>query len=64
MLRLFALFFRQGRCECHLSVWTLNVLGLDHFSSLPEFMNLKLFGKTILVVNIKFELLWGHPLSK
>ena len=24
--------------------------------SLPEFMNFKLFGKTILVVNVKFEL--------
>ena len=36
-------------------------LGLN---SLPEFMNFKLFGKTILVVNIKFELFLGHPLSK
>ena len=34
------------------------------FGSLSEFMNFKLFGKTILVVNIKFELFLGHPLSK
>ena len=27
--------------------------------SLPEFMNFQLFGKTILVVNIKFGLFWG-----
>ena len=33
-------------------------------SSLPEFMNFKLFGKTILVVNIKFGLFLGHPLSQ
>ena len=32
--------------------------------SLPQFMNFKLFGKTILVVNIKFGLFLGHPLSK
>ena len=32
-------------------------------SSLPEFMNFKPFWKTILVVNIKFGLSWGHPLS-
>ena len=33
--------------------------------SLAEtFMNFKLFGKTILVVNIKFGLFLGHPLSK
>ena len=32
--------------------------------SLPEFMNFKLFGKTILVVNIKFGLFWGHPLGQ
>ena len=31
---------------------------------LPEFMNFKLFGKTILVVIIKFELFLGHPLSQ
>ena len=36
----------------------------NHFAlllvvSLPEFMNCKLFGKTILVVNIKFELFVG-----
>ena len=29
--------------------------------SLPEFMNFKLFSKTILLVNIKFGLLLGHP---
>ena len=34
------------------------------YISLPEFMNFKLFGKTTLVVNIKFELFLGHPLSK
>ena len=35
------------------------------FGSLPEFMNLKLFGKTILVVNIKFELFWAiHSASE
>ena len=27
-------------------------------------MNFKLFGKTILVVNIKFGLVFGHPLSQ
>ena len=32
--------------------------------SLPQFMNFKLFGKTISVVDIKFGLFWGHPLSK
>ena len=30
--------------------------------SLPELMNFKLFGKTILVVNFKFGLVLGHPL--
>ena len=30
----------------------------------PEFMNFKLFGQTILVVNLKFEFFFGHPLSK
>ena len=35
-----------------------------HGSSLPEFMNFKLFGKTVLVVNIKFGLFLGHPLGK
>ena len=28
-------------------------------SSLPEFMNFKLFGKTSLVVNLKFGLFWA-----
>ena len=32
--------------------------------SLPEFMNINLFGKTILVVNKKFGLFVGHPLSQ
>ena len=33
--------------------------------SLPEFMNFKLFGKTILVVIIKFELFWAiHSASE
>ena len=32
--------------------------------SLPEFMNFKLVGKTILVVNIKFGPFLGHPLSQ
>ena len=35
-----------------------------HSSSLPEFMNFKLFGRTILVVQKKFGLFWGHPLSQ
>ena len=35
----------------------------SHFS-LPEFMNFQLFGKTMLVVNVKFGLFLGHPLSK
>ena len=34
-----------------------------HFLSY-EFMNFKLFGKTISVVNIKFGLFVGHPLSQ
>ena len=34
------------------------------WNSLPEFMNFKLFGKTILVVNIKFGLSLGHPLRQ
>ena len=34
------------------------------FASLPEFMNFKLVGKTILVENTKFERFLGHPLSK
>ena len=33
--------------------------GLNIWVSLPEFMNLKLFGKTILVVNIVF--FFGGP---
>ena len=36
-----------------------NSSGIAHF---PEFMNFKLFGKTILVVNIGLFL--GHPLSQ
>ena len=36
----------------------------DSVDSLPNFINLMLFGKTILVVNIKFELFLGHPLSE
>ena len=32
--------------------------------SLAEFMNFKLLVKTILVVNIKFGLFLGHPLSQ
>ena len=31
---------------------------------LPQFMSFKLFGKTVLMVNIKFGLFLGHPLSK
>ena len=39
-------------------------LGLNEFS-LPEFMNLKLFGKTILVVNIEFGFFWAiHSASE
>ena len=37
---------------------------LDLPFSLPELVDFKLFGKTILVVNIKFELFLGHPLSQ
>ena len=32
--------------------------------ALPEFMNFKLFGKTILVVDAKFGLFLGQPLSQ
>ena len=35
--------------------------GLDMFTSLPEFMNFKLFGKTILVANIKLGLFGATP---
>ena len=35
-----------------------------HANSLPDFMNFRLFGKTILVVNLKFGRFLGHPLSK
>ena len=41
-----------------------NVWGPKFQKPLPEFMNFKLFGKTILVVNKKFGLFWGHPLSR
>ena len=43
--------------------WPLS-LGFRGFTSLPEFMNFKLFGKTILVVNLKFRLFLGHPLRQ
>ena len=33
-------------------------------SSLAEFMNLKLFGRTILVETIKLGYFLGHPLSQ
>ena len=33
-------------------------------TSLPEFMNLKPFGKMILAVHVKFGLFLGHPLSQ
>ena len=39
-------------------------IGSVSFVSLPEFMNFNLFGKTILVVNVKFGLFLGHPLSQ
>ena len=42
---------------------TKSVLGLTNIS-LPEFMNFKLFGKTILVVNITCKLFLNHPLSQ
>ena len=32
--------------------------------SLPELMNFKLFGKTVLVENAKFGFFLGHPLSQ
>ena len=41
----------------------LKVIHLLLGHSLPEFMNFKLFGKTILVVIIKFQLFLGHPAS-
>ena len=44
-------------------VWYLAAAQI-HVVSLPEFMNFKLFGKIILVVNIKFGLFVGHPLSQ
>ena len=34
------------------------------YNSLPEFLDFKLFGKTILVVNRKFELFLAHQLRK
>ena len=37
---------------------------VEHQEQLPEFMNFKLFGKTILVVNVKFGLFLGHPRSQ
>ena len=40
------------------------LLVCSHITSLPEFMNFKLFGKTILVAITKFELLLGHPPSQ
>ena len=46
-----------------LAKWLVTLV-VTHLHSLPEFMNFKLFGKTILVVNIQFELFLGHPLSK
>ena len=45
-----------------LDLWKNNEL--RKWISLPEFMNLNLLGKTILVVNIKFGLCSGHPLSQ
>ena len=36
----------------------------DRRYSLPQFMSFKPFGKTVLVVNMKFGLFLGHPLSK
>ena len=38
--------------------------GSDSSFSLPEFLNFELFGRTILVANIKFVLFLGHPLSQ
>ena len=40
------------------------VVPLFRKQTLPEFMNFKLFGKTILVVNLKFRLFLGHPLRQ
>ena len=58
----------HGKCtwKVHLGIectWEMHS-GSFNIYSLPEFMNFKLFGKTILVVNIKFGLFRGHPLSK
>ena len=42
-----------------------DAFGRPALVSLPEFMNFKLFGKTILVVNIKFGLFWAiHSASE
>ena len=38
--------------------------GFAKRSSLPEFLDFKLFGKTILVVDRKFELFLAHQLRK
>ena len=49
--------FGVGRLSGHVSVFANCVRnGGIVQSSLPDFMNFKLFGKTILVVNIKFRL--------
>ena len=45
------------QCKCILPKF-------DWIFSLPELMNFELLGKTSVVVNIKFELFAGHPLSK
>ena len=42
----------------------VDVIGLDWFTSLPEFMDFILFGKTILVVNKKFGLFLANQLRK
>ena len=43
---------------------TFSLVQILQSISLPEFMNFTLFGNIILVANIKFGLVLGHPLSK
>ena len=48
----------------HLQVSVLCYFGPRRIHSLPEFMDFKLFGKTILVVNKKFKLFFGQPIRE
>ena len=53
-----------GRDALQLRAQGAEVGGKDSLYSLPEFMNFKLFGNTVLVVKIKFGLFLGHLLSQ